>query len=175
MTNQPKSWNPTPAQEELFARLAVWLGSPWEAARRVGAPADRAEEAAHTLLANRSVIQKIERYQKELEEMAGSFALGGLFRLATYSGAGGLRLALGGEALSGPEAERLDLFGVSALKWSEKGCEVKFFDRMPALALLSGWEKGKPGAGPADFLNALRESAAKLSQPGEEEGGPEDV
>ena len=175
MTKQTKRWQPTLVQQELFARLVVWLGSPWEAARRVGVPAHQMEETVHTLLTYKYVKQKMRRHQQELEESVNNFALGGILRLATYSGAGGLRVAMSGQPLSPAEAEQLDLFGVSALKWSEKGCEVKFFDRMPALALLCNWQKNKPPASSDDFLNALRESAAKLGGAEEAESEPQDV
>ena len=73
---------------------------------------------------------------------------------------------MGGEALSAGEVGSLDLFGVSSLKWSGGGCEVKFFDRVRALELLLAIDKGDQAASPAGFYQALRESAARLEASG---------
>ncbi|MCL2579917.1 MAG: hypothetical protein FWE32_07780 [Oscillospiraceae bacterium] len=172
MSEKKQRWKSTPESKELFARLCVWLGCPTEAAKRVGVPAQQAERAAAELMGKPMVKRKLTRYRKELKGQAGGMALGGLYRLATYSGLGGLRMAIRGGSLTQSELDDLDLFGVSAIKWGEKGCEVKFFDRLPALAMLCELERHRDPAAPTDFLGALRESAARIDR--DEVGEPED-
>jgi len=108
-----------------------------------------------------------------LEQEARALALRTLMRMASYSAEDGLKLATSKETLSPGEVGRLDLFGVSSFKWSGSGGEVKFFDRMRALELMLSLDKGMD-VSPDQFYQALRESAAGLEIPDEEEAGESD-
>ena len=160
-------------QEELFAVFCAHLGSPWEAARRVGFEPHLADAAACALIAKPHIRRKIKQHEKSLDESASGLALRQLLRLAGYSAQDGVKLAFSGEGLCPEEVEALDLFGVSSLKWSSAGCEVKFFDRLRAIELLLALTGTKEDACPTEFYRVLRESAAQLEQTGEvaAEGG----
>ena len=82
-----------------------------------------------------------------------------LLRLCEYSAHDGIRLVREGDSLSARAARGLDLFGVSAFKSGGSGCEVKFFDRLPAIQLLLALG-GDEDSGPAEFYKALRAGAA---------------
>lgn len=158
---------PMPEREELFAAFCAHLANPWEAARRAGFEPRLADAAACSLLDKAAVRRRIKRHEKALEKNARSFALRALLRLAGYNAADGVKLASSGEDFCPGDVERLDLFGVSSLKWSSGSCEVKFFDRIRALDLLLSLDKGKGDACPSEFYRALRESAAQSQQVGE--------
>ena len=111
--------------------------------------------------------RKIGQHEKPSEENAGGLALRLLLRLASYSAQDGVKLALSGED-GIPAIESLDLFGVSSLKSSGGGCEVKFFDRLRAIELLLALSGTKDAACPTEFYRALRESAAKTEQAAED-------
>ena len=166
MTAKTQREKAAPTREELFARFCAHLGNPWEAARRAGFHPYLADAAACSLMAKPAVRRRIRQHEKALEKQAKSLALRGLMRMAGYCAQDGAKLARDGETLSSDEVGRLDLFGVSSLKWSGSGCEVKFFDRMRALELLLALESGD--ASPAGIYQALRASAARLDLEREE-------
>jgi len=112
---------------------------------------------------------QVEGDEKALEADARETAVRALLRLATYSGLGGVKLALRGDRLSSDELERLDLAGVSSFKYTPEGvCEVKFFDPCRAVGLLLELDGQKDG-GAEGFYQALRESAALVGESGSEE------
>ena len=154
-------------REELFAVFCTHLGSPWEAARRVGFEPHLADWAARDLMNMPHISRKIRRQEKALEQSTKSLALRLLLRLAGYSAGDGVKLALTGDEMWPEEVGELDLFGISSLKYSSAGCEVKFFDRLRAIELLLAMT-GESDCLPADFYRALRESAAQTGQAAED-------
>ena len=167
MTDHTQRASQQREREELFAVFCAHLGSPWEAARRAGFEPHLADWAACTLMNKPHISRKIRRQEKALEQSAKSLALRLLLRLAGYSAGDGVKLARAGEELCPGEVGALDLFGVSSLKYSGAGCEVKFFDRLRAIELLLAMT-GESDCLPADFYRALRESAAQTGQAAED-------
>ena len=148
-------------RDNLFARLCAYLGNPWEAARRAGLGDSSIDEEVCSLLGRAAVRKKIARIEREQEAGENSRTRRLLMRMAEHCPQDGLMLAQNGGSISPGEMRRLDLFGVSSFKCGEKGCEVKFFDRLPALQLLLSLEGGEEAV-PATFYQALRESGARL-------------
>lgn len=92
-----------------------------------------------------------------------------LRNIAFGSPAGAIRLLLRGEDLTDRQIRRLDLNLISDIKKSNGGItEIKFYDRIKALSLLSDFSLCSKGDD-SGFINALKVSAEMLS--GDEENG----
>lgn len=97
----------------------------------------------------------------EIESALRSIAFG--------SPAGAIKLLLRGEELTDRQIRRLDLNLISDIKKSSGGItEIKFYDRIKALSLLSDLSscQAKDGSG---FINALRSSAESLPEDEDDE------
>ncbi len=154
---------PISAKEELFCEYLKILHSPREAAARAGYPFP--ERNAVRLLKKEGIRQRIS------EETKGGEAISGLRRIAFGGISDVVWLCERGEIPSREELEKLDLFMVSELKFNKSGgIEVKFFDRLKALDLLSEQQMGEGGRA-EPFFRALGCSAARITAPEEERDG----
>ncbi len=146
-------------KERLFCRLVADGYSPQDAA-----------VCAELALPKRSAVRLMQRadirecIRKLAQEDALCTAEAGYRRLAFGSVADAVRLCLGQGA---EDIDSLDLFCVSELKRTDKGVEVKFFDRIKALERLS--ELSVSGGDSAlPFYRALEQSAKALEADGDE-------
>ena len=141
---------------ERFCRAYLRTMDPERAAREAGCRDGFAQLAA---------VRTRERLERMRESAMGQLrredALRRLAQLAFGQANDGVELALRGREAS---AEGLDLSAVAEIRVTDKGgVEVKFVDRVRALATLCGLLGGDTGAGAEELFRAL--SAA-----GDEEG-----
>ena len=155
--------NKLTAKEALFCEYYKILRSPREAAARAGYTF--AEKNAMRLL-------RKERVRKEIGKggtLLDANAQDGLRRLAFGSITDAIYLATLGERIDREELEKLDLFMVSEIKFQKGGgIEIKFFDRIKALDLLSSLKAEAVGSSAEPFYRALCEGARNLSLAGEQ-------
>ncbi|MGI5895566.1 MAG: terminase small subunit [Oscillospiraceae bacterium] len=149
-------------EETLFCTLYHTLGNAREAAAQSGYTGYSGVQYALRMLENERAAKRL----KALKPPRGSYiddVCSGLKRLAFSPVNDAVRLALCGRELSGLELEQLDLFCISEFKLSDKGVELKFFDRQKAFELLytiaSSADAEQRGR---SFYDALEESAALL-------------
>lgn len=153
-------------KEESFCRYYAALQNPREAAVKAGFTV-MPEYRAMCLLSRKSIKARVQELQKE-NSADESLVSAGFRRLAFGSSADAVKLLLSCGTDSAPDAEALDLFGVSEIKYSfGKSMEIKFFDRLKALERLSELSgAGKDGAG-LSIYEALERSAAKTDADGD--------
>ena len=142
-----------------FAYLLLTLGSPEEAALRLGFSKDDALYESMKLKSSRRV-KKIADQLKDSESCQQE-VLAGLRRLAFGRINDALRLL--SDDFDSLNLSTLDLFNVSEIKRAKGGgVEIKFFDRLEALKRLSESSDKSSGKAEADsFFNALKTSIAE--------------
>ena len=152
-------------REAMFCRYLAALGNPREAALLAGIKSD-SRKAAAELITRADIARECERISKDLPQLRIS-ARRGLERLA-FGGVGdALELLYIDECPQSADLQSLDLFCVSEIKRPKGGgVEIKFHDRLKALAaLLESEEKGEaPGA---DSLCRALEAVAASSKAGD--------
>ncbi len=155
-TQKPVS-NPEAETEERFAKLLLVLGSPEEAALRLGISPDEALGEGLRLAARRKVKSYVEKNGGA--DTCRAEVLAGLRRLAF--GRINDALTLLGDDFDGLCTSRLDLYNVSEIKRAKGGgVEIKFFDRLEALKRLAEIGERTSGSDSADsFFAALKDSA----------------
>ena len=142
------------AKEALFCEYYKILGSAREAAARSGYSFP--EKTGLRLLRKARIRSALADFI--LPEIAANE---GLRRLAFGSVCDAVHLCLNGP-FTKEELEALDLYCISELKISKGGAvEVKFFDRIKALSLLSEQSEQKNGSA-EPFYRALLEGARNL-------------
>ncbi len=147
-------------KERLFCRLVADGYSPQDAAQRAELPLPL-KRTCDRLMHRSDIRECIRSFAKE-DALCSAEA--GYRRLAFGSIADAVRLCLG--QLDG-DVDSLDLFCVSELKCTEKGVEVKFFDRIKALERLGEVSNG--GSDTAlPFYRALEQGARALGGDGDE-------
>jgi hypothetical protein len=150
----------------LFCRFLVTLGDAREAAVLAGYGKD-SRKAAAELVVRPEIARECEKIAKGLPRLPLS-ARRGLERLA-FGGVGdALRLLYIGENPDTDFLCGLDLFCVSELKRTDKGIEIKFFDRLKALESLLSHEVDDEAPGASSLYKALAASAT--ARPGAGDG-----
>lgn len=138
--------------------VLVSLGfSPEEAARKIGCT-DDPEQTAVDLLCCQSVQEKIKE-------------LGGIFSSSNTARAGLVRIAFGGISdavrfIAEPEdiSDDADLFAVSEIRKTDKGTEIKFFDRIKALEALAQMSDCESEDRALPFYRALENAAFRAEE-----------
>ncbi len=143
-------------KERLFCRLVADGYSPQDAASR--AEMSDSRRTADKLMQRTDIRECIRNFSKE---DALCTAQAGYRRLAFGSIADAVRLCLG--RCADEDIEKLDLFCVQELKCTEKGVEVKFFDRIKALERLSELSSTNSDSA-IPFYRALEQSAIALKE-----------
>lgn len=143
-------------RETEFCRYFCQCRNSREAAARAGFAFP--ERSGLRLLGREAVKAEIDRLSSEARTNVS--AADGLRRIAFGSVTDAVRLIFSPEPL---DPESLDLFMVSEIKRTDKGIEIKFFDRIKALeALLSaGDESG--GHDTSQFVDAIFKGASAIS------------
>ena len=150
------------AKEALFCEYYKILNSPREAAARAGYAFP--EKSGLRLLKRAAIKTEISA------RLPTPDALDGLRRIAFGSNCDAVYLCLRGAEIEKEELEKLDLFSVSELKIQKNGAvEVKFFDRIKALDMLSG-ERKSASSSAEPFYRALSEGAKNLKGEGLSDG-----
>lgn len=144
-------------KQRRFCTLVSAAYSPSEAAARAGFDG-KASDAADELLENKEVISLIRRLNAEELCRTGE-AEAGLRRLAFGSCTDAIRLCFC-ERLP-DDLDKYDLFNVAEFKHTEKGTEVKFFDRQKALDAL-GCIASNSAESAEPFYRALKDGARML-------------
>lgn len=141
-------------KEKLFCRLVADGYSPQDAAVRAEL-GNQPKRIADRLMQRPEVRECIRSFA---DEDAMCSAVAGYRRLAFGSVADAVKLCLNQQC---DDIDGLDMFCVQELKRTEKGVEVKFFDRMKALDRLSEFAGAKKDSA-LSFYRALEEGARRL-------------
>ncbi|MDR0883688.1 MAG: terminase small subunit [Oscillospiraceae bacterium] len=156
--------------ETVFCRLFAESRDLRSAAVKAGIDSDAhsggvplpPESAGYALLARADIRREITRWEK-FRQAQQSELLAGVRRLAFGSVTDAVRLVLGTEVPSAAEIERMDLFNVSEIKRPREGAlEIKFFDRLKALELLSTLRTADDAGALSGFLKAMTASAKEV-------------
>ena len=143
-------------RENEFCRYYASCRNGREAAARAGFAFP--ERSGLRLLDKESIKTEIERLTEAAK--GNTSAVDGLKRLAFGSVTDAVRLILSDEPL---DIESLDLYSVSEIKRTDKGTEIKFYDRIKALeALLEAGEGPTDNEG-AGFVDAIFKGASAIS------------
>ena len=146
-------------REMEFCRFFVICRDSREAAAKAGFAFP--ERSGMRLLGKQAVLTEIDRLSEQVKTAAS--AVDGLRRIAFGSVTDAIKLVLGEEPL---ELEGLDLFMVSEIKKTDKGVEIKFYDRIKALSeLLSVSESGE-SRGTSQFVEAIFKGAEAMGNIG---------
>ncbi len=143
-------------RENEFCRYYAACRNGREAAARAGFAFP--ERSGLRLLDKESIREEIERLTVSAKGTVA--AVDGLKRLAFGSIADAVRLILSDEPL---DIESLDLYSVSEIKRTDKGTEIKFYDRIKALeALISAGEESQKSES-SGFVDAIFKGASAIS------------
>ena len=139
---------------------------PIRAAREAGYK--EPEQAWSELSAREEIVSEIRRRCENIRSIFESTAICGLYRLA-YGGVHDALTFINREIIREEDLRALDLRNVSEIKRTDKGVEIRFYDRMKAVdklqeLLSAGAEQG----GGSGLLDAILLSAEALSNRGSE-------
>lgn len=148
-------------REEEFCRLTAALGDPREAARRAGY--QHPDEAWQELIVRGDVAERVKEASQNARQILMQAARTTLYRMITANNADALRL-LYRDQLSEEALAALNLSGVSEVKRTDKGVEIKFFDRLKLFSALDAPENGAQGGAEGGLIEAMRLSAKALSE-----------
>lgn len=155
-------------RESEFCRLTAVLGDPAEAARRAGykEPA----QAWPELITRRDIADEIHRVTVEVSKVFRDTMICGIYRLMSCDNGDAVKLLYHDE-ISDREIDELNLSGVAEIKRTDKGVELKLFDRLRALDKLRELNDTVSGSQSAGgLLEAMRLSAQALSGSGGADG-----
>ncbi len=143
-------------RENEFCRYYVACRNGREAAAKAGFAFP--ERSGLRLLAREQISAEIERLSSDNGNKLS--AVDGLKRLAFGSIADAVRLILSTEPL---DVESLDLFSVSEIKRTDKGTEIKFYDRIKALEALLEAGDDLGGHDTSQFVDAIFKGASAIT------------
>ena len=151
-------------RESEFCRLTAALGNPREAARRAGYK--EPNEAWPELIARADIADEIHRVATQISKVFRDTMICGVYRMMSGDNSDAVKL-LYRDDISDREIEELNLSGVAEMKRTDKGVELKLFDRLRALDKLSELSETVSGGHSSGGLleamllsaQALRESA----------------
>ena len=126
-------------KEKAFCRVYSALNNLKEAAVHAGFPAESAQKTAEELIAREDISKEVSRLVAKSSDSLCDRAIAGLLRLAFGNFDDCIKLLYCDEE---PDLSAMNLFNISEIKRPKGGgLEIKFADRMKALALL--YEIGK--------------------------------
>ena len=158
-------------REAEFCRLTAVLGDPLKAAERAGYKYP--DKAWPELLTRSDIADEIHKTAQEVSRVFRDTLMCGVYRLMTADNCDAVKLLYRGD-ISDKEIDEMNLSGVAEMKRTDKGVELKFFDRLKALDKLG--ELGDTVAesrSAGGLLEAMRLSAEALSKMSEREDGPD--
>ena len=148
-------------KEKAFCRVYAALNNLKEAAVHAGFPAESAQAVGEELIGREDISKVVARLSARNSDSLCDRAIAGLLRLAFGNYDDCIRLMYCDEE---PDLGAMNLFNISEIKRPKGGgLEIKFADRMKALALL--YEIGKQGEDEEglSFFEALEESDVDTS------------
>ena len=151
-------------RKERFCLFYHRTGNAKEAALAAGYPPRSAERTALSLLEENRVKKRLAALAAGESSAERELLLAGVRRLAFGSVNDAVRFCLDRESLVPGDLQKLDLFCLSELKVTDKGLEMKFFDRLKALTLLRELCGGTAEAERSSFYDALERGAAALQK-----------
>ena len=126
-------------KEKVFCRVYAALNNLKEAAVHAGYPAESAQAAGEELICREDISREVQRLSAKNSDSLCDRAVAGLLRLAFGNYDDCIKLLY---CDSEPNLSLMNLFNISEIKRPKGGgLEIKFADRMKALALL--YEIGK--------------------------------
>ena len=149
-------------REKEFCRVFAVTGDSVTAALKAGYTDP--DECGMRLLPRKEIADEIARNAQNVHAAMKAASASGLWRLAFGDHSDAIRLCASSERdVFG--SRDLDLFGISEVKATDKGVEMRFFDRVKAIEKLReilGTEDR--GASPSGLIEALREGAQSLRE-----------
>jgi len=156
-------------REEEFCLLTAALGDPCEAARRAGYKDP--DGVWPELIVRPDVAEEIGRASRSARRILEDAARTSLLRMIAADHTDAYRLlyldSVGSELLS-----EMNLSGVSEIKRTDKGVEIKFFDRLKLFSAVAASGSGAAEGTEGGLIEAIRLSAKALS---ESRGGDTDA
>ena len=146
-------------REEEFCLQMAALGDPVEAARRAGY--QHPEDAWPKLIVREDIAERTRQASATARRMLEEGAVTALYRMVTADQSDAFRL-LYADPVGGRLPAELNLSGVSEVKRTDKGVELKFFDRMKLLTALSDKSGSGHDGGESGLIEAIRLSAKAL-------------
>ena len=154
-------------REAEFCRLTAVLGNPVKAAERAGYK--HPDEAWTQLITRQDIADEIHRAALEASRVFRDTLMCGVYRLMSSDNSDAVKL-LYRDDISDSEIEEMNLSGIAEMKRTDKGVELKFFDRLKALDKLSELSDTVADSRSAGgLLEAMRLSAQALREAGERE------
>ena len=142
-------------KEKKFCQIYSALNNLKEAAVHAGYPAESAQKTAEELIARDDISKEIRRLVSQNSESLCDRAIAGLLRLAFGNYDDCIRLLY---CDNEPDLSAMNLFNISEIKRPKGGgLEIKFADRMKALALLYEIGKRSEDEDSLSFFEALEE------------------
>ena len=142
-------------KEKAFCRVYAVLNNLKEAAVHAGFPAETAQTVGEALVVREDISREIQRLSSKNSDSLCDRAVAGLLRIAFGNADDGIRLLYCDEE---PSLSSMNLFNISEIKRPKGGgLEIKFADRMKALALLYEIGKQSEDADSMSFFETLEE------------------
>ena len=142
-------------KEKAFCRVYAVLNNLKEAAVHAGFPAETAQTVGEALVVREDISREIQRLSSKNSDSLCDRAVAGLLRIAFGNADDGIRLLYCDEE---PNLSSMNLFNIAEIKRPKGGgLEIKFADRMKALALLYEIGKQSEDADSMSFFETLEE------------------
>lgn len=143
-------------KEKCFCRVYAALNNLKEAAVHAGYPAEEAQKTAEELIAREDISKEVLRLTAKNSESLCDRAIAGLLRLAFGNYDDCIKLLYRDDE---PDLSAMNLFNISEIKRPKGGgLEIKFADRMKALALLYEIGRQSEDEESLSFFECLEES-----------------
>lgn len=144
-------------KEKIFCRVYAALNNLKEAAVHAGFPAESAQAVGEALIAREDIFKEVAQLSAKNSDSLCDKAVAGLLRIAFGNADDCIRLLFCDEE---PDLSSMNLFNVSEIKRPKGGgLEIKFADRMKALALLYEIGKQSEDADAVSFFECLENTA----------------
>lgn len=147
-------------KEKTFCRVYAALNNLKEAAVHAGYPAESAQAIGEELISREEISREVQRISAKNSDSLCDRAVAGLLRLAFGNYDDCIKLLFcDGE----PDLSVMNLFNISEIKRPKGGgLEIKFADRMKALALLYEIGKRSEDEDGLSFFEALEEGQSDI-------------
>jgi len=149
-------------KEKVFCRVYAALNNLKEAAVHAGFPAESAQAVGEALIAREDIFKEVAQLSAKNSDSLCDKAVAGLLRIAFGNADDCIRLLFCDEE---PDLSSMNLFNVSEIKRPKGGgLEIKFADRMKALALLYEIGKQSEDADAVSFFECLEEEECSCQE-----------
>ncbi|WP_052446640.1 terminase small subunit [Candidatus Soleaferrea massiliensis] len=150
------------AKERLFCYYFSRLQNHREALLKAGYTPEQCSRTAARLLQRRDIRRQIDQFSDKGDPVRQQVEAG-LRRIAFGCVTDAFKLVCAYQGETPVDLDGLDLYNVSEIKDSGKGLEIRFFDRMKALEMLSNLEQSRQQNEAGPLYEALERSAQALN------------